>query len=144
MFMLCIMQKRVDAGSASIELKLTLSQLYLTEGSVYLACDILRDLGGLSHKPGVVSIRAYKVLKILEVIRVKQLLDLGLFITQICIVAFYMSLNKTSSYFHFIASGINACDAVSQSRRYGDGRGSIGGGRGEVQEKCCKYLIIVS
>lgn len=50
-----VLKKRVDAGSASIELKLTLSQLYLTEGSVYLACDILRDLGGLSHKPGVVS-----------------------------------------------------------------------------------------
>jgi signal recognition particle subunit SRP72 len=39
----------------SASLKLKLAQLYMTQGHVYQACTVLRDMGNLSYKPGVVS-----------------------------------------------------------------------------------------
>ena len=38
----------------SVNLKLTLAQLYLTQGSVYQACDALRTLDDLTYSPGIV------------------------------------------------------------------------------------------
>ena len=49
------LQKCVSAGSSSVDIKLTLCQLYLMQGSVYSACEVLQDLGPLRYKPGVVS-----------------------------------------------------------------------------------------
>ncbi|XP_023232347.1 signal recognition particle subunit SRP72-like [Centruroides sculpturatus] len=39
----------------SLTISFTLAQLLLTQGHVSQACDILRSLGEISHKPGVVS-----------------------------------------------------------------------------------------
>ena len=42
------------ATDVSVNLKLTLAQLYLTQGSVYQACDALRTLDDLTYSPGIV------------------------------------------------------------------------------------------
>lgn len=39
----------------SITAKFSLAQLQLSAGHVHAACDVLRSLGELSHKPGLVS-----------------------------------------------------------------------------------------
>ena len=36
-------------------LKLTLAQLYLTQGHVYQACEVMCGLGACTYKPGMVS-----------------------------------------------------------------------------------------
>ena len=36
--------------------KLVMSQLYLSQGHVYEACDLLKSLGDLRYKPGVVCL----------------------------------------------------------------------------------------
>ena len=40
---------------SSIRMKLTLAQLCLSHGNVYQACDVLKSMGAISNKPGVVS-----------------------------------------------------------------------------------------
>ena len=39
----------------SLDMKLTVAQMHLSQGSVYKACDGLRDLGEYTYRPGVVS-----------------------------------------------------------------------------------------
>ncbi|CAG5120167.1 unnamed protein product, partial [Candidula unifasciata] len=41
--------------SEAFKAQLIISQLYLNQGSVYLACDALKALGDLAYKPGIVS-----------------------------------------------------------------------------------------
>ena len=43
------------ATDVSMNLKLTLAQLHLAQGSVFQACDTLKNLGNLSYAPGIVS-----------------------------------------------------------------------------------------
>ena len=50
------LKDRISTSDCSVTLKLTLAQLYLGQGHVYQACDVLRDLDELSYKPGVVRI----------------------------------------------------------------------------------------
>jgi signal recognition particle subunit SRP72 len=53
------LKSQIEGGSMNngggMSLKLTLAQLYLLHGHVYQACDVLRTLGELAYKPGVVS-----------------------------------------------------------------------------------------
>ncbi|XP_074655240.1 signal recognition particle subunit SRP72-like [Tubulanus polymorphus] len=51
-----LLQKSVDDNEdISLRTKLVLAQMYLTQGHVYKACDILKNLGSDDHRPGVVS-----------------------------------------------------------------------------------------
>ncbi|XP_064630339.1 signal recognition particle subunit SRP72-like [Lineus longissimus] len=51
-----LLQKKVDdSPECSIQIKLTLAQLYLQQQHWYKACNVLKTMGDLSYKPGVVS-----------------------------------------------------------------------------------------
>jgi signal recognition particle subunit SRP72 len=51
-----LLQKKVDCNpDCSIQVKLSLAQLYLQQQLGYKACDVLKAMGDLSFKPGVVS-----------------------------------------------------------------------------------------
>ncbi len=55
---LCVFQTQVSkATDVSVNLKLTLAQLHLAQGSVFQACDTLKTLGELSYAPGIVSMK---------------------------------------------------------------------------------------
>ncbi len=47
------------ATDVSMNLKLTLAQLHLAQGSVFQACDTLKNLGDLSYAPGIVSMMCF-------------------------------------------------------------------------------------
>ena len=51
-----------------MSMKLTLAQLHLSQGSIYKACDVLRSLGDLSQKPGVVSSIYVHVLPVAQIL----------------------------------------------------------------------------
>ena len=71
------LQKQIAGRKTpSASLKLKLAQLYMTQGHVYQACTVLRDMGNLSYKPGVVSTRSLQGLSgILKQIRQVEYLD---------------------------------------------------------------------
>ncbi|WP_411024885.1 hypothetical protein, partial [Salmonella sp. s57610] len=48
----CFSEKHPESASG---IKLTMAQLYLTQGHVTKACDILRSIEEFRHKPGMVS-----------------------------------------------------------------------------------------
>ena len=55
-FVILFSQEAVSKSEGVVlDLHFTLAQLHLTEGHVFKACDVLRNLGSVSHKPGVVS-----------------------------------------------------------------------------------------
>ncbi|KAJ8317050.1 hypothetical protein KUTeg_004954 [Tegillarca granosa] len=44
-----------DHPSKSLSIKLVMVQLYLNQGLVYPACDVLKSLGDVQYKPGIIS-----------------------------------------------------------------------------------------
>lgn len=51
-----IQERAKSQPDQAFRTQLIIAQLYLSQGSVYQACDALKALGDKAHKPGIVSL----------------------------------------------------------------------------------------